>query len=200
MLAVPSAGLRGAAHRGMTDKPEVLATRTIAQSRLFEIQQVDLRFSNGAEVQFEKLESRGFGAVLIVPLIAPGRVLLVREYGAGVDRYELSLPKGRVEPGETLVAAAERELREEVGYGARRLERITGLTVAPGYLGHVTEVILARDLYRSPLPGDEPEPPEVVEWSLDAIVELLARGDCTEARTYAALYIVRDLLGAEDTG
>lgn len=184
----------------MTDKPEVLAIRTIAKSRLFEIQQVDLRFPNGAEVQFEKLENRGFGAVLVVPVIAPGRVLLVREYAAGIDRYELSLPKGRVEPDETLLVAAERELREEVGYGARRLERITGLTIAPGYLGHVTQVVLARDLYAAPLPGDEPEPPGVVEWPLDALAELLARGDCTEARTYAALYIVRDMLAGDDTG
>lgn len=182
----------------MTDKPEVLATRTVAKSELFEIQEVDLRFPNGTEVRFERLLNRGGRAVLVVPMIAPARVLLVREYGAGVERYELALPKGRVEPGEALEAAAERELREETGYGAGRLEHITGVTVAPGYLGHVTDIILARDLYRAPLPGDEPEPLGIVEWSLDALPELFARPDCTEARSIAALYMVRDRLAREE--
>ena len=184
----------------MTDKPEILATETVARSRLFEIEQVDLRFANGREVRFEKLVSRGFGAVLLVPVPAPGRVLLVREYAAGVDRYELQLPKGRVERGEELLAAANRELMEEVGHGARRMQRVTGLTLAPGYLGHVTEIVLARDLYPRRLPGDEPEPPEVVEWSLDDLPRLFARDDCTEARTVAALYIVRDFLANEENG
>lgn len=183
----------------MTDKPEILASETVARSRLFEIEQVDLRFANGREVRFEKLVSRGFGAVLLVPVPDPGHVLLVREYAAGVDRYELSLPKGRVEPGEDLFAAANRELMEEVGHGARRMERIAGLTLAPGYLGHVTEIVLARDLYPQRLPGDEPEPLEVVEWAFDDLPRLLARDDCTEARTVAALFLVRDLLANEET-
>lgn len=182
----------------MTDKPEILASETVARSRLFEIEQVDLRFSNGREVRFEKLVSRGFGAVLLVPVLPSGNVLLVREYAAGVDRYELSLPKGRVERGEDLLDAANRELMEEVGHGSGRMERIAGLTLAPGYLGHVTEIILARDLYPQRLPGDEPEPLEVVEWSLDELPQLFARDDCTEARTVAALFLVRDLLAKEE--
>jgi ADP-ribose diphosphatase len=157
-----------------------------------------LRFANGREVTFEKLVSRGFGAVLVVPVTDKGNVLLVREYAAGLDRYDVSLPKGRLEQGEELLEAANRELMEEVGVGARRLERITGLTLAPGYLGHVTDIVLARDLYPQSLPGDEPEPPEVVEWPLADLSGLLARDDCSEARTLAALYIVRDLLNNED--
>lgn len=182
----------------MTAKPEILARETVARSRLFEVEQLQLRFANGREVTFEKLVSRGFGAVLVVPVTAHGTVLLVREYAAGLDRYDVSLPKGRVERGETLLDAANRELMEEVGVAARRLEHVTSLSLAPGYLGHMTDVVLARDLYPRDLPGDEPEPPEVVEWSLDALPQLLAREDCSEARTLAALYIVRDRLQNEE--
>lgn len=182
----------------MTGKPQILSRETVARSRLFEVEQVELRFSNGREVTFEKLVSRGFGAVLIVPVTEDNRVLLVREYAAGVDRYDVSLPKGRLEEGEDLLEAANRELMEEVGVGARRLERIAGLTLAPGYLGHVTDIVLARDLYPQTLPGDEPEPPQVVEWPLDELPRLLASGDCSEARSLAALYIVRDLLKDEE--
>jgi ADP-ribose diphosphatase len=62
---------------------------------------------------------------------------------------------------------------------------------------HVTHVVLARDLYPSRLPGDEPEQLEVVPWALDRLPELTARADCTEGRTIAALYIARDFLAAE---
>jgi ADP-ribose diphosphatase len=182
----------------MPTKPEVLASRTVAESRLFEIQEVDLRFANGAEVRFEKLVNRGYGAVLVVPVTAEGTVLMVREYGAGVDRYELQLPKGRMEAGEDMLSSADRELREETGRAAGSLEFVRGVTVAPGYLGHVTNIVLARDLHPAPLPGDEPEPPEVIEWRLDALDALLERDDCTEARTIAALYMVRDRLAAEE--
>lgn len=178
----------------MAEKPEILATRVVARSRLFEIQQVDLRFANGNEVRFEKLTNRGHGAVMVIPLLDDSTVLLVREYSAGTERYELALPKGRLERGEDLLVAADRELMEEVGYGARQLEHLTAFTIAPGYLGHSTDVILASDLYPSRLPGDEPEPPGVVPWSLDDLPSLFAREDCTEARTIAALYMVRDLI------
>jgi ADP-ribose diphosphatase len=182
----------------MPRKPEIVATRTIAESRLFTIEEVDLHFANGAEVCFEQLRSRGSGAVMVVPVTATGSVLLVREYGAGVDRYELQLPKGRIERDEPPGAAAERELREEVGYGAGRLEPITHLTLAPGYIGHITQVMLARALYAAPLTGDEPEAPEVIEWPLDDLAGLTERGDCSEARTLAALYIVRDRLDRQE--
>lgn len=183
----------------MTSKPEVLASRLVARSRLFEIRELDLRFANGTRARFEQLAARGGGAVLVVPMPGPDRVLLAREYAAGVDRYELGLPKGRVEPGEDRMAAAERELREELGYGARRLDHLTALTLAPGYIGHATDVVLARDLYPSPLAGDEPERPEPVEWPLSALAGLVARDDCTEARTLAALYITRDHLAAGES-
>jgi len=58
---------------------------------------------------------------------------------------------------------------------------------------HATHVVLARDLYPSCLPGDEPEELEVVRWPMAELAELVQRDDCTEGRTIAALYIARDL-------
>lgn len=183
----------------MTDqkptKPQIVTTETIAKTRLFRIETVYLRFSNGVKTCYERLKSGKFGAVLIVPLLDRDTVLLIREYAVGTERYELALPKGRIEAGEGMLAAANRELMEEVGFGAGSLIYLTSLTVAPGYMGHTTHVIVAEDLYEERRIGDEPEEIEVVPWSLAELPTLLAREDCTEARSIAALFMVKERLG-----
>ncbi|RMD78777.1 MAG: ADP compounds hydrolase NudE [Gammaproteobacteria bacterium] len=185
--------------RSPSSRPRVLDRRTLARTRLFHVEGLGLEFANGVRVDYERLASSSQGAVLVVAVEPDRTVYLVREYCAGVERYELGLPKGRLEPGEALLEAANRELMEEVGLGARRLEHLTSFTLAPGYFSHVTHVVLARGLYPRRLPGDEPEPLEVVPWSLDRLPELLAREDCTEARSIAALYWVRELLDREES-
>lgn len=183
--------------RTMARKPNVTRNATLAHTRLFRIEQVDLHFANGTQVQWERLRSTSPGAVLVVPMLDANTVLMIREYAAGVERYELALPKGRMEAGEPPEAAANREIMEEIGYGARRMRLVKSMTLAPGYFSHVTHVLLAEDLYAEKRQGDEPEPIEVVPWPLDRLNELCALADCTEARSIAALFMVRELLQSE---
>lgn len=178
----------------MSRLPKIHGRRELDPGALFRIEQLDLEFSNGERRQYERLRSRGLGAVIVVPMLDDETVLLVREYAAGLHHYEIGLVKGRLEAGEGIIEAAQRELREEAGYAARDLQELTQLSLAPGYMTHVTHVVLARDLYPSRLEGDEPEELEVVEWPLANLSELTQRPDCTEGRTIAALYIARDHL------
>ncbi|MDV3255891.1 MAG: ADP compounds hydrolase NudE [Lysobacter sp.] len=160
----------------------------------YRVDHVDLEFSNGERRQFQRLHGRGHGAVVVVPMLDAETVLLVREYAAGVHRYELGLVKGRIDAGETPLQAADRELKEEAGYGARSLLALRELTLAPTYMSHVTHLVLARDLYPERLPGDEPEPLEPVPWRLDALDQLILREDFSEGRSIAALFIAREWL------
>ncbi len=178
----------------MVQKPQILGAKTVAKTRIFQVEQLDLRFSNGVEVSYERMRSSGNGAVLIVPLLDAETVLLTREYAAGVHRYELALPKGKIETDEDILLAADREMMEEVGYGAKNLTLISSLTVSPGYMDHVTHVVLAEDLYPKKCEGDEPEEIEVMPWRLDQLNELLLHDECTEARSIAALFMVRERL------
>lgn len=181
----------------MSRLPRIHERRRREPGDLFTIEQLDLEFSNGERRIYERLVSRGLGAVIVVPVRDDGQVLLVREYAVGLHHYEIGLVKGRLEAGESLLEGAQRELREEAGFAARDLRELTQLSLAPGYMTHITHVVLARDLYPSRLPGDEPEELEVVPWPLAKLDELTARPDCTEGRTIAALYIARDFLAAE---
>lgn len=174
--------------------PIITACKVVAQSRLFRIEQLDITFSNGEEVVYERLKGSSRGGVLVVALLDDETFLMVREYGVGVENYELMFPKGRIENDEPIEEAANRELQEEVGFAARKLTLVKSMTLAPGYMGHLTHVVLAEDLYPATLDGDEPEPLEVVSWRLDNLNELSMRSDVTEARTIAAAYIVKSLL------
>ena len=178
----------------MSRRLPVIHGVTEADAGPYRLERLDLEFSNGERRRYERLHGRGHGAVVVVPLIDADTVLLVREYAAGVHRYELGLVKGRIDAGETPLQAADRELKEEAGYGARTRESLRQITLAPTYMSHSTHLVVARDLYPERLPGDEPEELEVVPWKLDDLHELILREDFSEGRSIAALFIVRDWL------
>ena len=101
--------------------PQITARKQVAKSRLFAIEQIDLTFSNGVEREYERMPGAGRGAVMIVPMLDQHTMLLVREYCAGTHSYELGFPKGLIDAGESAAEAANRELKEEIGYGAENL-------------------------------------------------------------------------------
>ena len=78
----------------MPEKPSILNHDIVAQSRLFGIERLELRFSNGEERVYERLRSPRIPAVLVVALKDDDTVILIREYACGTDDYQLSLPKG----------------------------------------------------------------------------------------------------------
>lgn len=175
----------------MPKKPTITRTETISKTRLFHVEKVNLRFDNGNQVEYERLRSPSGGAVLIIPLLNTDTILLIREYVAGMDHYEIGFPKGVIDPTESAQQAAERELKEEIGYGAHQLNTLRILSVAPGYSDYQTHIVLAKDLYPAKLPGDEPEEIEVIPWSLGELDQLFERDDFVEARSIAALYLLQ---------
>jgi ADP-ribose diphosphatase len=178
----------------MAKLPRILKRNEHDPGKLFKVERLDLEFSNGERRTYERLRSRGLGAVIVVAMRDDETVLLVNEYAAGLHHYELGLVKGRLEPGETVLEGAQRELREEIGFGAHDMLELTTLSLAPGYMTHITHVVLARQLFPAKLEGDEPEALEIVPWPLSDLSSLVNRPDCTEGRSIAALYIARDYL------
>lgn len=183
----------------MPKLPEILKRELLTESRLFAIEELHLRFSNGAERIYERLRKPPVSAVLLVPMLDPDTVLLVREYGAGTESYQLGCAKGAVGFDEDIWHAANRELMEEVGYGAHRFTELKRMTLSPSYMGHEIVACLAEGLYPQALSGDEPEPLEVVPMPLAALDEWVGREDLTEARSIAALYLARARLRGERT-
>lgn len=178
----------------MPVKPDILKVTATAKSRLFQVEEIELRFSNGVERTYERLANRGRGAVMIAALDEQQNVLLIKEYAVGLEDYLLTLPKGLIDPGEDALLAANRELKEEAGFGAEQLRVIKQMTSAPNYMGHKITVVLAEGLFPCRLPGDEPEEMEVIRWPLARLDELVCREDFSEGRAIAALYMIREQL------
>ncbi|MBS0591489.1 MAG: ADP compounds hydrolase NudE [Proteobacteria bacterium] len=174
--------------------PIIHARRDVDNSRFLKVEELDLEFSNGVRRTYEKLKSSGLGAVIVVPMRDADTVLLVREYGAGLERYELGLTKGRLDRDETVEQGANRELKEEIGYGAREMHLLGTLSLSPSYMSAMTHVVLARDLYPERLVGDEPEELDVVPWKLSELHLLLNHPEVSEGRSIAALFMAREYL------
>lgn len=175
----------------MRSLPEILNIEAVVDTDIFHIEAVNLKFSNGVTRRFERFVQLPEGVVMIVPLLDKDTILLIREYCVGIHEYHLTLPKGRVDKGETPLIAANRELQEEAGYAAHKLTLLQSITNSPNYSSTQMHIVVAQDLYASSLPGDEPEPLEVVPWPISKIPELIARSDFNEGRAIAALYLAQ---------
>lgn len=93
--------------------------------------------------------------------------------------------------------AANRELKEEVGFGAQKLTFLKKLSMAPSYFSSKMNILVAEDLYPESLPGDEPEPLPQVRWPLSQLMTLLDEEDFNEARNVSALFLLREWLQAQ---
>ncbi|SUU38169.1 ADP-ribose diphosphatase NudE [Actinobacillus seminis] len=174
-------------------KPEILSVSVAAKSRIFEIQSVELKFSNNEYRVYERLKPSTRAAVLILPLDGD-TLLLVREYAVGTERYEPGFPKGLMDPGETPQQSANRELQEEIGLAAKKLTYLRTVNMAPSFMHSPMHIFIAQDFYPSKLEGDEPEPLQVVRYPLRDLDDLLQNPDFSEARNLVALYALRDYL------
>jgi ADP-ribose pyrophosphatase len=170
--------------------PEV----TISSERLYEGRIVNLRLDtvrldNGSITRREIVEHGE--AVAIVPIDSAGRVLLVRQYRKPIEQELLEIPAGGVDPGEDATACAERELQEETGYRAGKLQRLGGFFSSPGFTSEYLHVYLATDLAPSHRTADDDETIELVRLPVAQALDMIASGAICDAKTIIGLLLVR---------
>jgi len=180
----------------MMKNPDIINIQTLAASKLFQIEALDLAFSNGQRAQYERIVTPLKHAVIIVPMLTPETLLLTQEYQVGSEQYGLTFPKGKVDPGETPQQAAIREMREEIGYTGKTLQALGTVDSMPGYIQHQTHFYVAQQLTPAPLSsGDEPEPLPIISWPIAEIDALIEDPRFTDARNLAILLLVQKKYG-----
>lgn len=175
------------------DVDDHLREETLSSERHFEGQllsvRVDrVRLANGRESRREIVEHAE--AVAAVPLLPDGRVVLVRQWRHPARQVLLEIPAGVMEAGETPAATMNRELTEEIGYRAERLERLFSIYLAPGYSEELIHLFLAQELHPAKGKADEDENLQVVIMPLAEAVRLCQEGKLRDAKTVAGILAV----------
>ena len=172
--------------------PIIKNKSTIITTKLFKINKLDIEFDNQAIREYEVISGTGSGAVMIIPILGDN-FLFIREYAAAINNYSLTFPKGKIDDGESILVAANRELQEEIGYKANKIRQIFSLNLAPGYMDHKTYIVLAENLVPSKLNGDETEDLEVIKYNKNNLSNLLLESNNIDSRALASLYIYNQI-------
>ncbi len=124
---------------------------------------------------------------MVAAINAQDELVLIREYAACQDRYEVGFVKGKIDPGETPEISADRELKEEIGFGARCIQKVRKISYSPAYTNLETHLYVATDLYPEQAEGDEIEPLEQMNWPVADIDSLLDHPEVSDVRVIMLL-------------
>ncbi len=162
-----------------------LESRRVYEGRILNLRVDTVRLPSGGTALREIVEHRG--AVAIVPVLADGRVVLVRQFRYAVGQVSLEIPAGTLEPGEDPLTCARRELEEETGYQAARWERLGSIWPTPGYSTEEIILFIARDLTPGPARPEFDEALSVATMSWPELWEAIEGGRLRDAKTIVAL-------------
>ena len=171
---------------------ELIKSEVLMQGRAFKIRRDHLKTPDGRETKFEIIEHGG--SVIIIPVDADGNIHFVRQYrhAAGVDLLEL--PAGTRDGDEPFEECAAREIREETGMEAGKLQKVGEFYLAPGYSTEFMAVYLATELTHNPLEADDDEFLSVEKIPVDEAIQRAERGEMPDAKSLAALLLGRSHL------
>ena len=165
---------------------------TIYKGRVFSVEVERRRFPNGQEHEVEIV--RHAASVVLIPLEDDGRVIIVKQYRAPLDRETWEFPAGRLNEGESAEDAARRECEEEIGYVPQRVDRLTRLYPAPGFCDEELIFFRVWDFLPPPLnSANQPDEDEDITTRTVAIRDaraMLARGEIVDLKTAYALTLL----------
>jgi len=169
---------------------ELLSSEVLHRGRVFEVRREALRLPSGLRQEIDLVAHPG--AVCVAPLLPSGELLLVRQYRHAAGEWLLELPAGRLEAGEARELAARRELEEETGQRAARLELLAEFYAAPGFCSEWLSLYLAREL--SPAGADARAHDADEELELVRMRPEVVLREARDAKTLlAALLVLREL-------
>jgi ADP-ribose pyrophosphatase len=168
---------------------ELIKSETLLQGRTFKVRRDHLKTPDNRETKLEIVEHGG--SVVLLPLDDEQNVLFVWQYRHAAGRDLLELPAGTRHDQEPFEECAAREIREETGMEAGRLEKLGEFYLVPGYSTEYMAVFLATQLSENPLQADEDEFLQVEKISWKKAMEMAADGKIQDAKSLAALFLAR---------
>lgn len=159
--------------------------KTVFKGPVFSIDSGILNEPGGVRARRDII--RHSGSVAVLPVDEEGRITLIRQYRCAFGVSMIELPAGRIDRGETPLRAAKRELREEVGFGARKWERLVKIIPSPGFCDETVTIYRASGFFRSVAEPDADERIEILTLPLKSALTAMRAGKIDDAKTVTAL-------------
>lgn len=169
-----------------------ISTETIASGGMLTVKRDQVRLPNGGQGQREYVVHPG--AVVIVPMLPNGNILLERQFRYPLKQVFIELPAGKIDAGETLLQTGQRELLEETGYSATDWVKLGLQHPCIGYSNEVIHLYLAQNLSAGQHVRDADETLEVFEASLPDCLQMIQNGQITDGKTIVALFFAEKYL------
>lgn len=164
---------------------KTLSSKGVYNGKIFDVFSDNVKLPNGNITQRDYLKHAG--AVAILPVGEDGTIYLIDQFRYPAKKSILEIPAGALEKGEDRDSCAARELTEETGFRAKKMERIASFYLAPGYSNEVITLYRATELERAETNLDENEIIELRPVSLDESIEMIEEGRIEDSKTMLAL-------------
>jgi ADP-ribose pyrophosphatase len=175
------------------DDFKVTKAEKIYSGRVVGLSRETFVFPDGKEAVREIVQHPGASAM--VPMISPTEVILIKQFRYSAKKELWEIPAGTLEPGETPLACAERELVEEIGYRAGKMTPLGGFYTSPGFCTEFLHLFLATDLELSESNLDKDERIEVHKMPMREAIRKIERGEIIDAKTMVGLLRASHMTG-----
>ena len=178
---------------------QVLSSKVVYKGKVFSVTSDKVREPNGVTATRDVI--RHSGSVVILPVDETGdepHVLIERQYRYAAQEYLWELPAGRIDPGESALAGAKRELIEETGYRAKQWKKALTFYASPGFLDETMSIYLARDLTLGEAQPEEDESIECHLVPLSQAIEMILNGKIHDGKAIAGILWLSESLRRGD--
>jgi ADP-ribose pyrophosphatase len=174
------------------NKPEVLSVEEIYKGKIFDVSIADIR---EGDVEYKREIVSHKGSVVVIPVFGDKTVALVRQYRHAAGEYLLEIPAGTLEKHESAEIGAARELEEEIGVQAGKLEKLTEFYVSPGFLTEKMFVFLATDLSETQQNLEADELLTVERFTFPELFKKIRSNEIRDAKTMVGVILAGAMFG-----
>ena len=169
-----------------------ISSEVIASGGMLTVKRDQVRLPNGNTSHREYVMHPG--AVVVVPILANGNVVLERQFRYALHQVFIELPAGKIDAGEEILVTGQRELLEETGYSANDWVKLGHQHPCIGYSNEVIYIYLARDLVAGTHKRDADETLEIFEASFADCLGMIQNGEITDGKTIVAIFLAEKYL------
>ena len=173
-------------------KPATVSSEKIYNGKVFDIRMDEIR---DGDITYKREVVVHKGSAVIIPVFDDGTIALVRQYRHAAGKYLLEICAGTLNPGEDPRTGAIRELEEEIGVRAAKIEKLTEFYVSPGFLTEKMHVFLATELTETQQNLEEDELLTIERHSFPVLLEMIRKGEVEDAKTMVGVMLAAKWVG-----